>query len=210
MARKNFLTVKTKIMLEDFDKEVEYLSALLNYASNCLIEANWKEAELIKFNKGYSKNFYDEKAEYLPFYIPSRAKYMIFELTANTLKSQYQANQIFNTTKENCVVSASLMRSDCDYSIFKNISWSYVAIILRRIDKWNKYYWIGSVGIQNLYKTSLETDTFFDFQKMPELSKVVLPYSPTTKHMIKIDYNSSTLFKNQGIAEIKLPEVNAV
>ncbi|MFQ6062089.1 MAG: hypothetical protein ACE5J9_02810 [Methanosarcinales archaeon] len=40
MARKNFLVVKTKVRLEDFDKEVEYLSALLNYASNGLIEVN--------------------------------------------------------------------------------------------------------------------------------------------------------------------------
>ena len=40
MARKNFLVVKTKVMLEDFDREVEYLSALLNYGANHLIESN--------------------------------------------------------------------------------------------------------------------------------------------------------------------------
>ncbi|HID27636.1 MAG TPA: hypothetical protein EYP22_07460, partial [Methanosarcinales archaeon] len=96
MARKIFLTVKTKVKLEEFDKEVEYLSTLLNYGTSNLISANWNEENLIKFNKGYSKSFFDEKAEYLPMYIPSRAKYMIFELAAHALKSQYQAYQIFN------------------------------------------------------------------------------------------------------------------
>ncbi|MFQ6057071.1 MAG: RNA-guided endonuclease InsQ/TnpB family protein, partial [Methanosarcinales archaeon] len=192
MARKNFLTVKTKIMLEEFDKEVEYLSTLLNYGANKLIEANWNEENLIKFNKGYSKNFFEEKSEYLPVYTPSRAKYMIFELAAHTLKSQYQAHQIFNTIKKNC------RDLNCDYTLFKNMSWSYVAIILRRIDKWNKYYWIGSIGTQNLYRTSLDTDTFFDFQRMPELNKILLPYSPTAKYMIKMDYEDEE-------GEIKLP-----
>ncbi|MFQ6073481.1 MAG: IS200/IS605 family accessory protein TnpB-related protein, partial [Methanosarcinales archaeon] len=192
MVRKNFLTVKTKIMLEEFDREVEYLSTLLNYGANKLIEANWNEENLIKFNKGYSKNFFEEKSEYLPVYTPSRAKYMIFELAAHTLKSQYQAHQIFNTIKKNC------RDLNCDYTLFKNMSWSYVAIILRRIDKWNKYYWIGSIGTQNLYRTSLDTDTFFDFQRMPELNKILLPYSPTAKYMIKMDYEDEE-------GEIKLP-----
>ncbi|MFQ6063806.1 MAG: hypothetical protein ACE5J9_11650, partial [Methanosarcinales archaeon] len=92
--KKEFLTVKTKVRLEEFDKEVEYLSALLNYASNCLISANWNSEDLSMFGRGYSKRFFEEKAEYLPIYTPSRGKYMIFELAAHTLKSQYQANQI--------------------------------------------------------------------------------------------------------------------
>ncbi|MFQ6120589.1 MAG: hypothetical protein ACE5KE_12000, partial [Methanosarcinales archaeon] len=190
--KKEFLTVKTKVRLEEFDKEVEYLSALLNYASNCLISANWNSEDLSMFGRGYSKRFFEEKAEYLPIYTPSRGKYMIFELAAHTLKSQYQANQIFNLIKENC------KPSKCDFKEFEGINWSYLAIILNRINKWNKYYWIGSIVTQNLYKTSLDTDSFFDFQNLPELNKLVLPYSPTAKYMIKIDYNT-------GTGEIKLP-----
>ncbi|MFQ6062090.1 MAG: hypothetical protein ACE5J9_02815, partial [Methanosarcinales archaeon] len=68
---------------------------------------------------------------------------MIFELAANTLKSQYQANQIFNTVKENCA-HAFCVDLNCDYKVFENMSRGYVAIILNRINKWNKYYWIGS------------------------------------------------------------------
>jgi len=200
-----FLTVKTKVMLEDFDKEVEYLSTLLNYGANHLIESNWNEEDLSKFDRGYSKGFFDGKKEYLPIYIPSRAKFMLFELTANTLKSQYQAHQIFNTIKENC------RDLSCDYTIFKSMSWRYVASIVRRIERWNKHYWIGSIGTQNLYKTSLDTDSFFEFQKIPELNKTVLPYSTTMEHMIEMDYYSSTLFSgNEGVVKIKLPEVNAV
>ncbi|MFQ6055039.1 MAG: hypothetical protein ACE5J3_03545, partial [Methanosarcinales archaeon] len=71
MARKNFLVVKTKILLEDFDKEVEYLSTLLNYGANDLIKENWNKESLARFDKGYSKNFFYEKAEYLPIYTPS-------------------------------------------------------------------------------------------------------------------------------------------
>ncbi|MFQ6056954.1 MAG: hypothetical protein ACE5J3_13355 [Methanosarcinales archaeon] len=126
MSQKNFLVVKTKIMLDDFDKEVEYLSDLLNHASNVLLEINWNAEDLCRFDHGYSKRFFDEKKEYLPVYTPSRVKRMIFELTANTLKSQYQAYNIFNMIKENC---RSL---DCNYMIFKNIGWSYVASIVRR------------------------------------------------------------------------------
>ncbi|MFQ6071510.1 MAG: RNA-guided endonuclease InsQ/TnpB family protein [Methanosarcinales archaeon] len=196
-----FLTVKTRIQLEEFEKEVEYLSELLNFGANKLIENNWNSDDLSKFDKGYSKRFFDEKKEYLPVYTPSRGKYMIFELAANALKSQYQAHKIFNDLKESCV------RLDCDYSVFKNISWRYVASIIRRIDKWNQYYWIGSVGEQNIYKTSLDTDSFFDFQNIPELNKIVLPYSPTAKHMIQIVQLTA---QNEGVAKIKIPEVNAV
>ncbi|MFQ6057067.1 MAG: hypothetical protein ACE5J9_07470 [Methanosarcinales archaeon] len=39
--------------------------------------------------EGRELNKFDEKAEYEISYTPSCAKYMIFELAANTLKSQY-------------------------------------------------------------------------------------------------------------------------
>ncbi|MFQ6061790.1 MAG: hypothetical protein ACE5J9_01255, partial [Methanosarcinales archaeon] len=193
-----FLTAKTKIHLEYLEKEIEYLSTLLNYGSNELIKNNWNKEELSKFSKGYSKKFFKEKEAILPIYIPNRAKRMIFELSGSTLKSQYQAFTLFHTIKKECP------DLDCDYKDwFSGRSWTYVASILRRIRKWREFYWIGSIGSEDIYLNSLKKSSFFEFQKMPELNKVVLPYYQDDNQMIRIDYEN-------GEALIKLPFEGAI
>ncbi|MFQ6071624.1 MAG: RNA-guided endonuclease InsQ/TnpB family protein, partial [Methanosarcinales archaeon] len=166
------------------------------------------EEYLSKFNKGYSKNFFNEREEIIPLYLPNRAKRMMFELAGSTLKSQYQAFSIFNAVKTEC--------SDlsCSYKDgFSGMNWTYVASVLKRIEKWRDFYWIGTVGSENIYLESLKKSSFFEFQKISGLSKVVLPYYQDDNHMIRIDYYSSTLFgyeASEGIVKTKLPEVNAV